>query len=410
MPATMAGSRGGAIGKSHDTAWPAFVTRLLNGVVSFPELYERLRAPASPRTVTLVVNNTCNLRCRHCYLQVPRLDGAPLDDGEWARLVDSLIRVEPELVCLSGKEVLLGSTGMAVLRRLGQQRRAVGGTGYRLGFITNGTLMHRHRDALVEADPSYVDVSVDGLPDDHDAIRGAGAFAALLPNLRWAVRTFGPRLFVNLTLQKRNAGAVVDAVAFLHRLGVSNVELGFYRPLPYTDGTLALSASDVADVFDRLGELEAIPDGRRLRVLLDLDVATPAPLAAFLASRWFSFDAIRVDENLEPFVEYRLRNGVTLETRFAPYPVGISRSVRVTPEGHYLAAEDTIDTTGYATHSLGNVRDADYDFARLHATARRSARLHQLCRRFFADVLPRLVSAAARGRAGYVQERVASVA
>ena len=409
MPATMAGSRGGAVGRSHDTAWPAFVTRLLTGAVAFPELYERLHAPASPRTVTLVVNNTCNLRCRHCYLQVPRLDGAPLNDGEWARLADSLVGVDPELVCLSGKEVLVGSTGLALLRRLAK-RRGIERTAYRLGFITNGTLMHRHRDALVDADPSYVDISVDGLPDDHDAVRGAGAFAALEPNLRWAVRTFGPRLFVNLTLQKRNAGAVVDAVAFLHRLGVPNVELGFYRPLPYTDRALALSAADVAGVFDRLSELEAIPDGRRLRVLLDLDVATPAPLAAFLASPWFSFDAIRVDGNLEPFVEHRLRNGATIEMRFAPYPVGISRSVRITPEGHYLAAEDTIDTTGYAAHSLGNVRDADYDFARLHASARQSPRLHQLCRTFFAGVLPNLMAAATRARDGHVQERVASVA
>ena len=409
MPATMAGSRGGAIGRSHDATWPTFVTRLLTGAVTFPELYERLRAPVFPRTVTLVVNNTCNLNCRHCYLQVPRLDGAPLDEVEWGRVADSLIRTAPELICLSGKEVLIGSTGVSLLRRFGQLR-VVGRAAYRLGFITNGTLVHRHRDALVEADPSYVDISVDGLPQEHDAVRGTGAFAAMEPNLRWAVGAFGRRLFVNLTLQKRNAATVVDTVAFLHRLGVPNVELGFYRPLPYTDGDLALSATDLAGIFDQLGALEEIQDGHRLRVLMDLDVATPAPLAAFLESRWFSFDAIRVDENLEPFVEHRLPNGAILEMRFAPYPVGISRSVRITAEGHYLAAEDTIDATGYSTHSLGNVRDAGYDIARLHASARRSARLHGLCRAFYADVLPELVTAAARGSAGQVLERIASVA
>ena len=409
MPATIAGSRGGAVGNSRDTTWPAFVTRLLTGAVAFPELYERLRAPASPRTVTLVVNNVCNLRCRHCYLQVPRLDHPPLDDAEWGRLIESVMESEPELICLSGKEVLIGSTGVALLRRLGEAR-AAGRTRSRLGLITNGTLLHRHRDALLDADPTYLDISVDGLPDDHDAIRGAGAFAALLPNLRWAARSFGRRLFANLTLQKRNAAAAVDAVAFLHGMGVRNVELGFYRPLPYTDGALALSAADVAAVFDQLAEVEAIPDARRLRVLLDLDMATPAPLAAFLGSRWFSFDAIRVDRNLEPVITHRLRNGATLEIRFAPYPVGISRSVRITPDGHYLAAEDTIDTTGYAVHAVGNVRDADLDFARLHASARRSARLHELTRAFYVDVLPDLVAAASRGRSDRTPARVAFAA
>ena len=62
--------------------------------------------------------------------------------------------------------------------------------------------------------------------------------------------------------------------------------------------------------------------------------------------------------------------------------------MRITPDGHYLAAEDTIDTTGYAVHAVGNVRDADLDFARLHASARRSARLHELTRAFYVDVLP----------------------
>ena len=40
---------------------------------------------------------------------------------------------------------------------------------------------------------------------------------------------------MKLTAQKRNADRVVDALGFLHRLGVPNVELRFYRPLPYTE-------------------------------------------------------------------------------------------------------------------------------------------------------------------------------
>lgn len=409
MPGSMAGSRGGAVGRSRDAAWSAFVTRLLRGAVSFPELYERLRAPAYPRTVTLVVNNVCNLRCRHCYLQVPRLDAAPLDSDEWGRVLESLMQTDPELICLSGKEVLAESTGVSVLRRLAMLRD-VDRPAHRLGLITNGTLLHRHREALIGAKPSYVDISVDGLPEAHDAVRGTGAFAAVLPNLQWAARTFGPRLFVDVTLQRDNVRRVIDTVAFLHRLEVSNVELGFYRPLPYTDGALALSLSDVAGVFDRLDELETIPDARHLKVLMDLDMVNPAPLAAFLGSRWFSFDGVRVDANLEPFVVHRLRNGVTLEIRFAPYPVGISRSVRITAEGHYLAAEDTLDTTGYGQHSLGTVRGADYDVARLHASARRSPRLHQLCHAFFIDVLPDLVAAATRQTARRPTEPVAVVA
>jgi hypothetical protein len=186
----------------------------------------------------------------------------------------------------------------------------------------------------------------------------------------------------------------VKVVEFLEQCGVRNISCGFYRPLPYTDSRLALADDDVDFVLETLSDLESIALHHPLTVLLDLDVINLQPLKAFLRSRWFNFEDISQDRNGECFVEHRLRNGVRLEARLAPYPTGVWRSVRITPEGNYLAAEDTINTVYYRDRNIANVRDYDYDFPRLHRHALDSQRFRDILETYYETDLPYLIQAA----------------
>jgi sulfatase maturation enzyme AslB (radical SAM superfamily) len=391
MPATMAGSRGGIIGRSEGASKPPFVKRLLSGDVEFAELVERLTVDSCPRNVTLVVNNSCNLRCGHCYLRVKELTTSALTESEWKLLIDSIASVDPELVCLSGKEVFLGNMGANLLAYL-RSAKNKGASSYRIGLITNGTLVQQHTSTILQAEPSYFDISLDGLEADHDFVRGKGSFARAAPNVEWGAKTFGENFFVNLTVQRQNCNRLMEAIDCLHRRGVQNVSCGFYRPLSYTSQHLALSDQDVDLVFERLEKLEGIKLEHPLNVLLDLDIINLQALKAFLRSRWFSVDAIQEDTNGEYFIEHLLKNGIRLEFRLAPYPTGVWRSIRITPEGNYLAAEDTIDTTYYAERSIGNVRDFDYDFAALQAYGLASVRFREILSEYWDEVLPGLIS------------------
>lgn len=391
MPATMAGSRGGVQALSGKEGWRTFAERVLANDVRFDELATRLSGISKPASMTLVVNNTCNLKCRHCYLQVQSLDGPALTEEEWGEVLRSTAAFGPDLVCFSGKELFRGHQGPRLLSRARELRNEFGGG--RVGLITNGTLVGRHREAILEADPSYFDISLDGMEADHDAVRGAGAFAAAWPNVLWAAEVFGTRFFINLTLQRRNLPRALETIRFFAAHGIRNIEVGFYKALPYTDQTLALSDDEVRGFLDRLGDLRALRSIEETRVLFDFDVSVPAPLEAFLASRWFDPAAVCEDVNGELFVDHRLNEKVVLQVRFAPYPTGVWRSVRITPEGGYLAAEDTIDTAKYSQRWLGNVRDTAFDVAKLHERALRSQRFHDLLRDYERSVLPRLVSA-----------------
>lgn len=396
MPATVAGTRGGVIGRSLEMDQASFALRLMSGEVAFDELHAHVAGETTPRTVTLVINNSCNLKCAHCYLQWERPGAALLADDEWRRVAASLPGLRPELVCLSGKETFISGSGVSLLAQLGELSRAAA-VPFRTGAITNGTLIDRCRDAIVASAPSYFDISLDGIPADHDAVRGQGAFAKAWPNIEWAARTFGDHFFVNVTLQKRNIRRYVDLLTMLAGAGVRNVELGFYLPQPYTAPELALDAEDLRYFFDSLGTLAELRLDAPLRVMMDLDVLTLQAFRAYLASPWFAPERIAQDGKGEIFVETSFANGAELEVRLAPYPTGIWRSVRVAADGTYLGAEDTINTRLYAERSLGNVRDFGYDLARLHAHALASGRLEKNLREYFAEILPVLVTAFGEG-------------
>ena len=81
MPNIMAGSLGG----------------------TFPELSTR-----GLEVMSVVINNACNLSCKHCYLEAPRYEERHLDHDEWMKFFASVFEdVVPSVLCFAGKEPFL---------------------------------------------------------------------------------------------------------------------------------------------------------------------------------------------------------------------------------------------------------------------------------------------------------------
>jgi hypothetical protein len=330
---------------------------------------------SSPRTLTLVVNNRCNLACRHCYLQVDKLADAELSLEEWGRVARRMASAaETDAVSVTGKEVFLGERGISILETLSSAFHAVA-SAPRLGLISNGTLAHRWLDRILPLELDYFDISIDGDEPEHDANRGQGAFAAMARNLPPLKERFGERLFANLTLQKRNLSALDRAFRKFSGLGFSTIGLGFYQPQPYTDPALTLAAEDFERFFSTLQALATAPLDRPLTLLMELDLTNLQAQQAFLRSGWFDPAAVFEDSRRDLVQELRFPNGLTCQFRLDFWPSLVSRSARLTPEGLYLTAEDTLNTRLYPLASLGTIRDFSGDILALHQAASHHPRL-----------------------------------
>lgn len=394
MPA-ITGTAGGRNGSAPQQSDATFIRSLLTGEVGIDVLYDHICAYPTPVNVSMVVNNACNLACRHCYLQVPSLANRALSETEWEQVFTTALAETTTLLSLNGKEVFLGEKGSRLLQKLSDLRRRIAPE-KRIGVITNGTLIGPHRQLLEEADLTFLDISVDGVPEDHDAIRGQGAFAAMQPNLEWAASTLKHRAFVSLTAQKLNLPRFNDAVLHLNNLGIQHVGVSFYHPAPYNDTSLTLSAEDHDRFFRELRGLVSAQLDRPLTVFVEVDTLCPEALTAFLRSDWFSLDRIEMDRSRVPWIDYAFPNGFRMQFKFFPIPWAGHHSIRITAEGSVLSVDDIFDTRLYPVRSLANARDHGCDFAAMMQTAQASPRVRRIISEYNKTLLPRLVQAVAQ--------------
>lgn len=119
--------------------------------------------------VTLTINNVCNLKCPHCYLQYAGPD-RPISqdvlDGIWASSASTLSVV--------GMEPLANRESAGLLSKLILHAKELG---LEVGFITNGLNAHL-LDHTAAAAVDWVDVSIDGTAASYADFRGA-SFAKL---------------------------------------------------------------------------------------------------------------------------------------------------------------------------------------------------------------------------------------
>ena len=145
------------------------------------------------------ITHRCNLRCAHCYQEDFQ---AETDEGSMWEALDKYERFLrgrdlTGQVNLTGGEPL---THPAFWKLAADIRRR----GMRLGVLTNGTLIDAGAAARLKAlGPAFVQVSLDGARDTHDAIRGAGAFDGALAGID-RLKAEGVEVLISFTAQKGN--------------------------------------------------------------------------------------------------------------------------------------------------------------------------------------------------------------
>ena len=338
------------------------------------------------RNLALVVNNECNLKCAHCFLQIPQLSNKRLIAAEWGKVLDSAVREDIGQYVIVGKEVLMGNVGPEVISLLGDIRKQR--PCMRTGLVTNGTLLHKHFDRIERCGLNHMDISMEGAEADHDAIRGKGAFATVRPNVEWAARLLGDRLFVTMTLQKRNLARLSQAFLTFSSLGVRSVGISPFERLPYNDSSLTLSEEDFRTFFSSLRGIETLSFPHEMFIQVDACVLAPEALIAFMRSEWFDLDSMKMDGTGFLYMFRRLDNGVTLSFRFLPWPLTLEFSTRISADGEVLAVADGHQARAYSLNSLANIREFDFDFGEAFRAASKHPRLALLDRKFEELVAP----------------------
>ncbi len=327
--------------------------------------------------LSVVVNATCNLQCRHCYLS-PAGPPIGMRSEQWHRFLRSTFAdLRPHSVCFSGKEIFSLRESVDLFFGAIRMRDTIQGdheSRTRIGVVTNGTRVGSHRDMLSATPPDWLDISIDGVRDSHDAIRGRGAFNKVARNLPWLLEVLSDRLWIATTLMDTNVDSLPEIVSSLNQeFGLRRFSVGLYKPQSYTDSLLRLNDVGREDrTLQALLGLNAIDVNGAVDVKFEFDSRDTSLL------RRMEQEGLIPREGFIRVGEQHLDNGVTLRITTTAGCVGLWRAARVTNEGLYIAAEDLVDATSYGKRAIGHIADFDYDARKLYEAGLVHSRFREL--------------------------------
>lgn len=166
----------------------------------------------------------CNLQCRHCgsdCKSTARYPDMPAED--FLHVVDSIApHVDPHevMIVITGGEPLLRKDLEAVGKALHDREFA-------WGIVTNGWLLDEARlRALLAAGMRSLTISLDGMKDDHDWMRGReGSFERTMKAIGLLCRTEGLTWDVDTCVNRRNLSRLDEMRQMLVGMGVKRWRL-----------------------------------------------------------------------------------------------------------------------------------------------------------------------------------------
>ncbi len=198
----------------------------------------------------------CNFRCRHCYQSrrekqelLPdevcrQIDGATEMFRFWER--EQGIKISPSIHFTGGEPFLY--QGFWDVLKYAKLR------GYETAVMTNGSLI-RSGDAcrIRELNIKDIQISLEGPPAIHDAIRGEGAYAAARQGMRFLAEA-GNRVSANVTLSRLNVNTIAETVSRARDMGANAI--GFSRMVPCGRGLgmldQFLAPGEVRDAYEEV--------------------------------------------------------------------------------------------------------------------------------------------------------------
>lgn len=154
-----------------------------------------LRSPApSLRYLELQITNRCNLLCKHCYI----------DDKDPAELtIDEITAILKEFEEMQGLRVIITGGEPLLHTRFKELNEILPKFSVRKLLLSNGLLLNR--SIIEELNFEEVQISIDGLEDSHDAIRGKGTFKRSMDSIR-LIKEAGLDVSVATIIHPKNLG------------------------------------------------------------------------------------------------------------------------------------------------------------------------------------------------------------
>lgn len=275
------------------------------------------------KSISLFVNNMCNLHCPYCYLT--GINGeSPVEintDATLGFIKKIHKRSRLESVAIVGREPFLSpEKTFAILAGA----RAMGVP--KISVVTNATLVTKEIAKELAMLVSFVDVSLDGLQETHEITRGKGNFTKTISGIEHLLNA-GADVFVLHKVDGASAPQLSEFAQFLRNMGVRNMLMFPIYPRE-------ISVPVFMDAIDKL--ISHPPQDMLISVKGDyLDGEIFSTLSDFVRE-----DEKRKSKEGIDFIVRPLKNNSTLRVMLENSPAEFRRGVRIDHRGQLVFCAD----------------------------------------------------------------------
>lgn len=176
----------------------------------------------SLRYLELQITRKCNLRCRHCYI-------GPQENVELSleKTKDILLEFEG----MQGLRLLITGGEPLLHTRFNEINDLLPDFAFRKILFTNGTLLTK--ESLKRLNVDELQISVDGLEEGHEALRGKGTFKKTMEAISLA-RNAGFAVSVSTMIHSKNLQSFEEMEKLFRSLGIREWAVD----APCTEGNL----------------------------------------------------------------------------------------------------------------------------------------------------------------------------
>lgn len=202
------------------------------------------------------ITGKCNLRCRHCYREEGNIE--PLSTADVFRVIHQYEALLAEFKALhntdrrghiniTGGEPFMRADIRELLRYLGRQRSL-----FSYGVLTNGSLIDDAMCALLkDTGAAFVQLSIDGRRETHDALRAPGDYDRTLATAARLER-HGIRAYISFTANRENYRDLISVARECRRRRISCLWTDRLVPIGHGAELLPIDASRMRDYLRTL--------------------------------------------------------------------------------------------------------------------------------------------------------------
>ncbi len=281
---------------------------IIDYLLKWPSYWKyQLRIAKRPYFITFNLTDTCNSRCVMCNFWKNKKKHNEITPDEIKELLQQDVMKDLSVIGLTGGEIFMRPDIPEIIDVIYDT------TGIKPHFGTNG-LFPSKLDQLITTRKhkiSGVMVSVDGIGDIHDAIRGKGTFAITMKSIRMLREKHNMTPTINMTLSKGNYKTLLETYNYFKDY-VFTYKIAKKSKLHFGDNTDMNFELDEKEIIEVLEDAKKISDKNLYDIFLDdwaLHGERPSPCYAGITQA-----VVNQDGSLQPCIHKPVLGNIRTES------------------------------------------------------------------------------------------------